>query len=56
MEKSDFVELAPFHTMQVIIIFISLIICLVYFIKEVIREFPMIVEILKSNEEADLDE
>jgi hypothetical protein len=55
MGISDFTSFTPLHKLQVIIVSVLLIICLAYFIKEVIREFPMIIEIFKSNEE-DLDE
>lgn len=56
MGIGDFISFTPLHKLQVIIVSLLLIICLVYFIKEVIREFPMIIEILKSNEEEDLNE
>jgi len=56
MEIYEFTKLTPFHKLQVIVTLISFIICLVYFVKEVIREFPMIIKILKTNEEEKIDE
>lgn len=56
MGINDIYKMTPEHKLQVAIGLILLVTCLIYFIKEVIREFPILIEIFKQKEEEETDE